>query len=297
MDNLNLIAQYVLSGLVIGVIYALMAVGITFIYSIMKMINWSMGEFFMIGSYLQFFLIMGLLGPGRWYLAIPLSMLAVGVLGVFLQRLLLRPMFVGTLERRDEYATIVTISLSVFFRNLAVVVFGPYQFSPPDYFRPVQLGPLPLNGSRFVAFIGSALLLALFYLGVKRTWLGRALQGAAQNRLGVQTAGIDLQRLDQIAFGIGVALAAATGALLAPILLVHPENGAIATVKGFEIIVIGGLGSITGSIIAGLLLGLVESLGTIVLSPAYRDVYGFALLIAILVLRPWGLFGERERVA
>jgi branched-chain amino acid transport system permease protein len=297
MHDPVLIAQYVLAGLVTGVIYALMAVGITFIYSIMKMINWSMGEFFMIGSYLQFFLITGLLGPARWYLAVPVAMAAAGLLGVAIQRLLLRPMFVGVLERRDEYATIVTIALSVFFRNLAVVAFGPYQFSPPDYFRPVHLGPLPLNGSRFVAFVGSILLLSLFYLGVKRTWFGRALQGAAQNRLGVQTAGIDLQRLDQVAFGVGVALAASAGALLAPVLLVHPENGSVATVKGFEIIVIGGLGSIPGSIVAGLLLGLVESLGTVLLSAAYRDVYGFALLIAILILRPWGLFGERERVA
>lgn len=297
MPDSTLLTQYVLAGLVIGVIYALMAVGITFIYSIMKVINWSMGEFFMIGSYLQFFLIVGLLGPQRWYIAIPLAMLAVGVLGVVVQRLLLRPMFVGVLERRDEYATIITIALSVLFRNLAIVVFGPYQFSPPDYLAPIRIGPLPLGGSRFVAFAGAIVLLMLFYLGVKRTWFGRALQAAAQNRLGVQTVGIDLQRLDQIAFGIGVALAAAAGALLAPVILVHPENGAITTVKGFEIIVIGGLGSIPGSIIAGLLLGLVESLGTVLLSPAYRDVYGFALLIAILVLRPQGLFGERERVA
>ncbi len=291
-----LIVQYVLAGLVIGVIYALMAVGITFIYSIMKMINWSMGEFFMIGSYVQFFLIVGLFGPAYWYAAIPVAVVAVGVLGTVLQRLLLRPMFVGVMERRDEYATIITIALSVLFRNLAVVLFGPYQFSPPDYLRPVQLGPLPLNGSRFVAFAGTVVLLGLFYLGIKRTWVGRALQAAAQNRLGIQTAGVDLQRLDQTAFGIGVALAAAAGALLAPVVLVHPENGAIATVKGFEIIVIGGLGSIPGAVLAALVLGLVESLGTVLLSPVYRDVYGFMLLIVILALRPRGLFGERERV-
>ncbi len=292
----TLLAQYVLAGLVIGVIYALMAVGITFIYSIMKMINWSMGEFFMIGSYLQFFLIIDWLGPDRWYVAVPLALLAVGVLGVALQRLLLRPMFTGIVERRDEYATIITIALSVLIRNLAVVVFGPHQFSPPDYFHPVRFGPLPLNGSRFVAFAGALVLLVAFYLGVKRTWIGRALQAAAQNRLGVQTAGIDLQRLDQLAFGIGVALAAAAGALLAPVVLVQPENGAVATVKGFEIIVIGGLGSIPGAMLAALVLGLVESLGTVLLSPAYRDVYGFVLLIAVLALQPWGLFGERERV-
>ena len=111
MDAL-LLSQYVLSGIVIGVIYSLMALGITFIYSIMKMINWGMGEFYMIGSYVQYALIVNLVGPGRWYLALPLAMGAVFVLGLVVQRFLLRPMFVGGVERRDEYATIMTIARS-----------------------------------------------------------------------------------------------------------------------------------------------------------------------------------------
>lgn len=293
----TLIAQYLLAGLVIGTLYALMAVGITFIYSIMKMINWAMGEFFMIGSYAQYFLLVGLVGASRWYIGLPIVLAGAGLLGVALQRILIRPMFVGVFARRDDYATIVTIALSVLLRNLAIVVFGPHEFSPPEYLGVIQLGPLPLNGSRFVGFLGAVVLLAAFYLGVKRTWIGRALQATAQNRLGVQTAGLNVEHLDQLAFGVGVALAAAAGALLAPVVLVHPENGSLATVKGFEIIVIGGLGSIPGSIIAALLLGVVESLGTVLVSPAYHDAYGFLLLIAILALRPSGLFGERERVA
>jgi branched-chain amino acid transport system permease protein len=293
----GLVAQYALAGLVIGVIYCLMAVGITFIYSIMKMINWAMGEFYMIGGYLQYLLITGWLGPSRWYAALPLAVLGVGLLGVIVQRLLLRPMFVGQVERLDEYATIVTISLTVLLRNLAIVVFGPYQFSPPDYAGPIQLGPLPLNGSRFVAFIGAALLLGTFLVVMRWSWFGRALRAAAQNRLGALSAGIDLPRLDALAFGIGVALAASAGALLAPVFLVYPQSGALSTVKGFEIIVIGGLGSIPGSIIGGLLLGLVESLCSVLLSPSFRDVYGFALLLLLLAFRPSGLWGERTREA
>src|SRR5215831_13168895 len=99
-----------------------MALGITFIYSIMKMINWAMGEFYMIGSYVQYALLVSVFGPDRWYLAVPLAMLSVFVLGLAIQRFLLRPMYVGGVERRDEYATIVTIALMVFFRNLAIVV-------------------------------------------------------------------------------------------------------------------------------------------------------------------------------
>jgi len=292
-----LLSQYVLSGVVIGVIYSLMALGITFIYSIMKMINWGMGEFYMIGSYVQYALIATLLGPRLWYVALPLAMASVFVLGLVIQRFLLRPMFVGVIERRDEYATIVTIAMMVFFRNLAIVVGGPNQYAPGDYARPTTLGTLPISGNRFVALVAALVLLALFYVVTKYTWVGRALRGAAQNRVAIQTAGIDVLRLDMVAFGVGVALAAAAGALLAPDFLVYPENGAISTFKGFEIIVIGGLGSIPGSIVGGVLLGVIEALGSVFLSAAYKDLYGFLLLIVLLVVRPTGLFGERERTA
>ena len=293
--DLHLFSQYLLSGVVIGVIYSLMALGITFIYSIMKMINWSMGEFYMIGSYLQYALLASVLGWDRWYLALPLAMASVFVLGLVVQRFLLRPMYVGGVERRDEYATVMTIALMVLFRNLAIVLGGPNQYAPRDYAKPTTLLTLPLSGNRLVALIGALVLLSLFYLLVTRTWVGRALRGAAQNRIGIQTAGIDVLRLDMLAFGVGVAMAAAAGALLAPDFLVYPENGAISTFKGFEIIVIGGLGSILGSVVGGVLLGVIEALGSVFISPAYKDLYGFLLLIALLVLRPTGLFGERER--
>jgi branched-chain amino acid transport system permease protein len=293
--DFHLFSQYLLSGIVIGIIYSLMALGITFIYGIMKMINWSMGEFYMIGSYVQYALLASVLGWDRWYLALPLSMASVFVLGVVVQRFLLRPMYVGGIERRDEYATIITIALMVLFRNLAIVLGGPNQYSPKDYAKPTTLLTLPISGNRVVALAGALVLLALFYVLTRRTWLGRAFRGAAQNRVGIQTAGVDVLRLDMLAFGVGVALAAAAGALLAPDFLVYPENGAISTFKGFEIIVIGGLGSIMGSVVGGLLLGVIEALGSVFLSPAYKDLYGFVLLIALLAVRPTGLFGERER--
>ena len=290
-----LLSQYVLSGLVIGIIYSLMALGITFIYGIMKMINWAMGEFYMIGSYVQYALLATVLGQERWYVALPIAMATAFVIGVITQRVLLRPMYVRGLERRDEYATIITIALMVLFRNLAIVLGGPNQYAPRDYARPTTLLTLPISGNRFVALVGTLVLLVLFYLLVRKTWVGRAFRGAAQNRVAIQTAGVDVLRLDMLAFGVGVSMAAAAGALLAPDFLVYPENGAISTFKGFEIIVIGGLGSILGSIVGGVLLGVLEALGSVFLSPAYKDLYGFLFLITLLVVRPTGLFGERER--
>jgi branched-chain amino acid transport system permease protein len=297
MPSFELLAQFVLAGLIIGVLYALMAIGITFIYSIMKLINWAMGDFYMVGSFVQFAVVAFLVGNGFWYLGIPVAMAAVFVLGAIVQRVLIRPMFAGAVERKTEYATIITITLALLLRSLAAALNGPYQRTPGQYMEKINIGPLPVSGDRVIACIGALVIMLIFYLVLRYTWVGMALRAAAQNRVGIQTAGINIQRLDQIAFGIGVALAAAAGALLAPVFLVYPNNGAITTMKGFEIIIIGGLGSIPGALIAGVTLGLVESLGSVLIDPRFQHVYGFIFLLLVLIFRPTGLFGEKERVA
>ena len=297
MISTELIAQSLIAGIIIGVVYALMALGITFIYSIVKMINWAMGEFYMIGSYVQYFLIVELLGPDLWFIAAPLAALSVFLVGYFLEPLLIRPMLTAGIERKDDYATVVTIALLLMLRNLATVLSGPYQRNPGSNLPTVMLGPLPESGARLAAAVCGLAVMALFYVLLKTTWLGLAMRAAAQSRVGVQTAGVDIFRMDRIAFGIGVALAGLAGAVLAPVFLVYPTNGIVTTTKGFEIIVIGGLGSIPGALIAGVALGLVESFGAAFVDSAYQNIYGFALVLLILVLRPNGLFGEQGREA
>jgi len=179
MDS-TLLSQYIISGIVIGLIYSLMAMGITFIYGIMRIINWSMGEFYMIGGYLQYILITRFLGVKEWYLGVILSMVGVFLLGMLIQWLLIKPMFEGPVEKRTEYATIVTIALGVLFTNVAVIGAGPFIYSPPGYYHNTQIMTLPISGTRFIAFIGTIVLLSLFYLFLKKTWWGRAFQGAAQ---------------------------------------------------------------------------------------------------------------------
>jgi branched-chain amino acid transport system permease protein len=293
----QLLLQVLVVGLLMGVVYALMALGITFIASIMKLINWSMGEFYMLGSYLQYQLLSRVFGPQLWFLAVLVSMLGVFVLGLLVQRSLLAPMFRYDQARRFEYATIITIALSVLLQNAAIIVAGPYQYAPKDYLPSVVVASLllSLNGTRLASALGAALVLLVFWWFLRRTTVGLAFLGTAQNRLGAQTAGIRLQRVDMVAFGLGVALAAAAGALLAPVFLVYPTDGAVSTVKGFEIIVIGGLGSLPGAVVAAFALALVESFGSVYISPAYQDLYGFAFLMLFLLVRPQGLFGERER--
>jgi branched-chain amino acid transport system permease protein len=290
--------QTLIAGVIIGVLYALMALGITFIYSIVKMINWAMGEFYMIASYAQYLLVVYLLGPDLWYVAALLSAAAVFLMGFALEPVLIKPMFRQALERQDEYATVVTISLLLLLRNLAAALAGPYQYKPYSNLPlRVMVGPLPVEGTRVAACLCAVAALAIFYVVLRKTWYGLALRAAAQSRIGVQTAGVDIIRLDQVAFAIGVALAGIGGALLAPVFNVLPTDGAVTTVKGFEIIVIGGLGSIPGALIAGVLLGVVESLGTNFISSPYQNVYGFLLVLLVLLLRPTGLFGEKARQA
>jgi branched-chain amino acid transport system permease protein len=297
MYSTELVIQTAISGVMIGVLYALMALGITFIYSIMRMINWAMGEFYMVGSYLQYMLVAWLLGPDLWWLAILISTAGVFLMGLVVQWGLIKPIFKKPPEMRDDYATVVTLALLLFLRSVATGLAGPNQFTPGSNLPIVMVGPMPLAGSRVAAFLFALAALALFWAVLRYTWYGLALRAASQSRVGVQTAGIDVLSVDRVAFGIGVALAGLAGALLAPVFLVFPTNGMITTVKGFEIVVIGGLGSIPGALIAGILLGLVESFGAAFLDSAYQNIYGFILVIAILVLRPTGLFGERGREA
>jgi branched-chain amino acid transport system permease protein len=297
MFSTELVIQTAISGVMIGVLYALMALGITFIYSIMRMVNWAMGEFYMIGSYLQYMLVAWALGPDLWWLAILLSTAGVFVLGLFVQWSLIKPIFKKPPEVRDDYATVITLALLLFLRSVATGLAGPNQFTPGSNLPIIMVGPMPLAGARVAAFLFALAALAIFWAVLRYTWYGLALRAASQSRVGVQTAGIDVLSVDRVAFGIGVALAGLAGALLAPVFLVYPTNGLITTVKGFEIVVIGGLGSIPGALVAGILLGVMESFGAAFVDSAYQNIYGFILVIAILVLRPTGLFGERGREA
>jgi branched-chain amino acid transport system permease protein len=293
----ELLLNFIIAGLIIGTLYALMAMGITFIYSIMKMINWSMGEFYMLGSYAQWFLVSFIFGSQLWFLGIIGTAVILFIIGLVVQYLLIRPMFSTNMERKDEYGTVITIALALFMRNLAIVLSGPNTRTPDIDLGRVMIGNLPVSGERLAAFIGAIVVIGLFYYILNYTWIGMSFKASSQNRVGVQTAGINILRIDQIAFATGVTLAGVAGALLAPVFLVFPQNGAVTTVKGFEIIIIGGLGSLPGALVGGLLLGLVESLGSVFISTALRDVYGFMLLLIILIIKPTGLFGERERLS
>lgn len=290
----NIFLEYILSGLMIGVLYSLMGLGISFIYGVMKMINWAIGEFFMIAGYIFFGLIL-VFGHQYWAIAVPATIASVFFLGVVLQRFGLSPMFTRLGERREEYVVIITIAISVLLKNLMVVIAGPYIYKTPDFLPNIPLEELTISGNRLLAAAVGTAALVLFFTMLKFTWLGRALRATAQNRFAAQTLGVDVRMLDNYAFGFGVTLAAVAGVMLSPVFLIYPESGVVPAVKGFVIMVIGGLGSLAGSLVGGIILGLSESIGTALIDPKYREVYGFLIMIIVLILRPRGLFGRIER--
>jgi branched-chain amino acid transport system permease protein len=287
------------NGLIVGVLYALMAVGLSLIFGILKVVNFAHGEFYMIGSY-AYTLAAAALGISPW-LALPLAPVVGGLLGWLTERLLIRPLYSGYSSwglMKDEYAVVVTFAFSILLVNLVNKVVGPYpQLGPALVDVPrLRLGPILLSGQKLVATcIGIAVIVGLS-LAVRATVWGKRIQAVAQNRLGASLAGIDTARVSSAVFSAAGALAALAGALLAPIINASPDVGAFPAVKSYVIVVLGGMGSIPGSILASLALGVLESFGAVYVSYDYRDTFGLVILMLVLLVRPQGFFGEQGRV-
>lgn len=295
MLNVDLFAN----GLVIGSFYALMAVGLTLIFGILKVVNFAHGEFYMVGAY-AFTLAATRLGIGPWA-ALPVALAAGAALGWITERALMRPLYAGYGSwgmMRDEYAVVVTFAFSLLLVNLVDKVVGPYPTRGPpllDVTR-IRLGPVLLTGQKLVATgVGTAVIVALALLVRFSVW-GRRVRAVAQNRLGASLAGIDTARASSLVFTLSGALAALAGALLAPIINASPDVGAFPAIKSYVIVVLGGMGSLPGSIVASLALGVLESFGAVYVSYDYRDTFGLAILVLVLLFRPQGLFGEKGRV-
>jgi branched-chain amino acid transport system permease protein len=293
--NVDLLAN----GLIVGVLYALMAVGLSLIFGILKVVNFAHGEFYMLGSY-AYTLAAAALGISPW-LAVPIALAVGGLVGWVTERLLMRPLYAGYGTwglMRDEYAVVVTFAFSILLVNLVDKVVGPYPRRGPallDIPR-MQLGPVMLSGQKLVATAVGLVVIAALALSIRTTLWGKQIQAVAQNRLGASLAGIDPARASSAVFSAAGALAALAGALLAPIINASPDVGAFPAVKSYVIVVLGGMGSMPGSIVASLALGVLESFGAVYVSYDYRDTYGLVILVLVLLVRPQGLFGERGRV-
>lgn len=291
---MKLVIQTLIIGGVIGAIYGLLAVGLSLIFGVMRVVNFAHGAISMLGGYAAFYASTWAGMPAGVAL---LTALAVGGMSGYLVALLLRPVHLGKVNRPGEHTLIVTFALSVLLAAAAVALFGPGFRSFPGFWqRTLDLGGwVRIDGNRVVA-IGVALLLTglLFWI-VYRTDLGRAWRALTQNAIGARVVGVDVMRISNLAWATAGALAGTAGALLAPLYTVYPSSGDIALVKGFVVVVLGGLGSITGALVAGMLLGLVEAFGSVYGDSAYQNAYGFVLMIVVLLVLPRGLFGREVR--
>ncbi|HIC96332.1 TPA: branched-chain amino acid ABC transporter permease [Candidatus Bipolaricaulota bacterium] len=294
---MEFVAAQVLNGLVIGLLYALMAVGLSLIFSVLKLVNFAHGECYMMGGFISYYLatLFGL-NP---VLSVFLAMIGVFLIGVAIQYLLLRPIYTGAVERKSEYAILITFGLGIFLQNLAMSVFGPWTKRSPDFLPGTTLlGFLTVDNNRLVVSAAAILIVTALLIIIGKTFVGKALRAVSQDRDAAAIVGINSHRMNLLAFGIGVALAGGAGALIGPIFLISPVMGILPGIKSFVIIVLGGMGSIKGAIIGSLLLGQMESLGSVfLLDPtrglAYKNAFGVLLLAIILLLKPTGLFGEK----
>jgi len=294
MLNIDLL----INGLIIGLFYALMAVGLTLIFGILKVINFAHGEFYMVGAYAYTFAALKL-GVGPWF-ALPLAFAAGALVGWLTERTLMRPLYSGYTSwglMRDEYSVVVTFALSLLLINLVDKVVGPYAQRGPalvDIPR-MALGPVMLSGHKLIATAVAAATIVGLALFIRYSTWGRQIRAVAQNRLGASLAGIDTARASSLVFTLSGALAALAGALLAPIINASPDVGAFPAIKSYVIVVLGGMGSLPGSIVASLMLGVLEGFGAVYISYDYRDTFGLVILMLVLIFRPQGLFGEKGR--
>lgn len=295
---MEIFLQSLIAGLMMGALYAVIAVGLSLVFGIFKIVNFAHGEFYMVGGYLYIFAATALkVSP---WIGLLFALLGGFVLGVLTERLLIRPIYVSFASwglNRDEYAIIVTYGLSLFLVNLATVVAGPQTVKGVPFLTGprIHVGPLLFGRDRLGSFLAAFAVILAMHLFLMRTEWGKKLLAVAQNRFGASLAGINPLLWGNIGFGLSGALAAVSGAILSPLFLIFPDAGVVAALKAFVIVVLGGLESISGVILAAVILGVGESLGSVYISAAYHDIYGFLLLIIMLLFRPQGLFGSRIR--
>ena len=283
-----MLAQQIANSLVLGSIYALCALGFTLLFGVARVINFAYGELLMLGAFstlagMQFMKV-------GFFVALPVAMLVVALLSVVIYLATVRPVMRGT----PLQSLLVTTGVLYVLHEVAIIVWGtdPRQLEM-GIDGAVEFGPLIVTYQRLVA-IGTMLVLVLvLYLMLYRLRIGKALRAVAQNRTGAESIGLDVDRVIVVAFAVSGAMACAAGALIGALYATEPNMGGAPLLKSFVIVIFGGLGSISGAIVGGMLIGLAETLTGAYISYAFKDVFTFLIMIFVLLLRPNGVFGKR----
>ena len=318
VTNGGFVATQVVNGLVIGTIYGLMALGLTLIFSILGIVSFAHGEFYMIGGMVVYYLMVQWFPGSSPIVALLGAALFTMAIGLVFERLFLRAMNTGQVERPGEYAILVTFGLAFFLQYTTLALVGanpkkvPRFFDYPTIDIPSAADPyilkvtagnirildtVSISTPRFTAMIIAVLLLVFLFWFLHKTWTGKALRAVSQDRQAAAVTGINPDTMNTLAFGLGGMLAGLSGAALVQVFSWVPWVGVPASARAFVIIVLGGMGSLPGAFFGGLALGLVEALGAgCVPDPqraaAYIPAYGMIILVLVLLLKPTGMFGR-----
>jgi branched-chain amino acid transport system permease protein len=293
MDPIVVFLQAVVSGVSIGCIYALVALGFVLIYKATEVVNFAQGELMMVGAFFAYSIVD--LGGVPFVPGVLLALLATALFGVLINRLLLRPL-IGS-----PAFTIVlaTVAVSTLIRAIVAMVPGwgveTHRLSNPVAGKVIRIGDLVISGEHLVVILVTVVLVGLLYLFFSRSRIGVALQATSQNQLAAGYTGINVRRMFGLIWGISAAVAALAGVLLAPMAFVHVNMGYIG-LKAFPAAVLGGFGSLPGAVIGGIVIGVIEELAGLYLPEGFKNVAAYIVLLAVLMVRPQGLFGISKRV-
>ncbi|KRB85214.1 branched-chain amino acid ABC transporter permease [Noviherbaspirillum sp. Root189] len=287
---MDLLFQQVLNGLTLGGVYSLVALGLTLVYGILHVPNFAHGAFYMVGAYAAFIL-MGKLGLNYW-LAMVGAAGVVAILAVIAERLVFHPLR----NAPGLHHMIAAIGILLFLESGAQALFGAdFQRMQTPYTGIMEFSGLIMPVQRMLIVVAAFGLMVALHLFLKKTITGSTIIAMAQNRDGAALVGIDPNRVAMLTFAISGILAAVAATLYAPINLVYPAMGNLVITKAFVIIVLGGMGSVPGAIVGGLIIGFAEAFGAFYISTDYKDIIAFVLLVVILSVRPEGLFTKGVR--
>ena len=286
-----LLLQQIINGLALGGIYSLIAIGWTVVFGIVGLINWTHGEVFMIGAFVGYLLITTF--HMNLFAALVAAMIISGLTAFLLERLAYRP-----LRTAPKLALFITaLGASTFLRNLAALIWEPHARAYPPTFEfsvtSFQFGDSVLTINSLQVFIFTVTLVIMLGLQwfISRTMMGKAMLAAAQDIEAVSLMGVEVNKLVTITFWVSGLLGGAAGVLVGVLYAIDPMMGAMAGLKGWAVAVLGGVGSITGAMVAGLLLGVAENISSSYISSGYRDAIAFVVMILTLVIKPTGLMG------
>jgi len=289
-DFLLTLVQAIAKGLLTGMVYGLMALGLSVIFGVMRVVNFAHGEMMVVGMYFAW---MAFEYAGVTPLmSLPLIALVFFGLGYALQRGLISPF----INRPDYQQFLLLLAVATLLANGCLAIAGPDSrvVQLDSQFDSYEIGPLVFDAVRVHAAVAALAIAALLWLFFTRTRTGKAIRAAADNHMGALVVGLDVRRLYAFTFGVGAACVGAAGALMITIVPVTPFLSAEYTLLAFVIVIVGGLGSMTGALLGGLLIGVSEAVAGLLLQPSLKSMFSFGLLIVVLLLRPQGLFGRKE---